>query len=95
MATYASLVDVADRNIQNVQDLAVVWGELANGFDNHDAELIDSYAVTGKHDFLLVFETADREGMAKSGLALHEHGLSGRTMEIRDTDEFAALVDGI
>ena len=93
MQTYASLVQIDDRSVQNVQELASIWGEIRTELEEQDAELIDSYAVLGAHDFLVIFEAPDRKGAFKTALTLRRHGLSAQTMAIADTDEFATLVD--
>ncbi|WP_226481049.1 GYD domain-containing protein [Natrinema amylolyticum] len=95
MPTYATLVDLTDRDVQNAQELATIWGEIRTEFEEHGAELHDSYAALGEHDFLIVFETDDNEGAFKSALTLHRHGLEGKTMEIVDTDDFSNVVDEI
>ncbi|ELZ14779.1 hypothetical protein C477_19844 [Haloterrigena salina JCM 13891] len=95
MATYASLVDVDDRAVQNAQELSSIWGEIRTEFEDHEAEMLDSYAILGRHDFLVLFDAADRESAFKSALTLRRHGLSAQTMEIVDTDDFANLVDEI
>ncbi|RQH03397.1 GYD domain-containing protein [Natrarchaeobius oligotrophus] len=95
MPTYASLVELEGRDVQNTQELASIWGEIRTEFEDHDAELIDSYAVLGHHDFLIIFEAGDRDGAFKSALTLHRHGLDAQTMSVVDTDDFAQLVDEI
>ena len=95
MGTYASLVDVDDRDVQNAQELSSIWGEIRTEFQDHEAEVLDSYAILGRHDFLVVFDAADRESAFKSALTLRRHGLSAQTMEIVDTDDFANLVDEV
>ena len=95
MATYMSLVDVDDRSVQNAQELSSIWGEIRTEFEDHEAEVLDSYAILGGHDFLVLFDAADRESAFKSALTLRRHGLSAQTMEVVDTDDFANLVDEI
>ncbi|ELY59036.1 GYD domain-containing protein [Natronolimnohabitans innermongolicus] len=95
MATYASLVHVDDRNVQNAQELSSIWGEIKTEFEEHEAEVIDSYAILGEHDFLVTFDAPDRESAFKSALTLRRHGLSAQTMEVVDTDDFSQLVDEI
>ncbi|MXV60848.1 GYD domain-containing protein [Natronorubrum sp. JWXQ-INN-674] len=95
MVTYASLVDVDDRDVQNAQELSSIWGEIKTEFEAHNSEIVDSYAILGKHDFLVVFDAADREAAFKSALTLRRHGLSAQTMEVVDTDDFAHLVDEV
>lgn len=95
MPSYTAFVNVADRDVQNVQELASIWGEVRGEFTEHEAELVDSYAMLGSHDFLVIFEAPDRESAFKSALTLRRHGLEAETMEIVDTDEFARLADDI
>lgn len=95
MPTYASLVRVDDRDVQNAQELASIWGEIETEFDGHGATLEAAYAVLGEHDFLVIFETGDREDGFKCALTLRRHGLDGQTMPVVDTDDFSHLVDEI
>ena len=95
MPTYASTVQLDDRDVQNMQELASIWGEVRAEFEEHDVELRDSYAILGEHDFLVIFEAPNREGAFKSALTLHRHGLDAQTMEIMDTDDFSTLVDEV
>ncbi|ELY94357.1 hypothetical protein C482_18652 [Natrialba chahannaoensis JCM 10990] len=95
MPTYASLIDVDDRDVQNVQELASIWGEVHTEFEQHNVSLKESYAILGEHDFLAVFEAGDREAAFKSALTLRRHGLQAQTMEIVDTDNFSHLVDEV
>lgn len=95
MALYASLIQTSDRNVQNAQELASIWGEIRTEIQEHDCELRDAYAVLGEHDFLVIFDAPDREGAFKAALTLRRHGLSGQTMELVDTADFSHLVDEI
>lgn len=95
MPLYASLVRVDDRNVQNAQELASIWGELRAEVEDHGCAVRESYAILGRHDFLVVFEADDREGAFKTALTFRRHGLEGETMPLSDTDEFAQLVDEI
>lgn len=95
MVRYASLVETADRDVQNAQELASIWGEIRTEFADHDAELEESYAIMGEHDFLVIFDAPDRESAFKAALTMRRHGLSAQTMEIVDTDDFADIVGDI
>lgn len=95
MPTYASLVDASDRDVQNAQELASIWGEIQTEFEDHEAKLLDSYAILGEHDFLVTFEVPDSDAAFKAALTLRRHNLSAQTMEVVDTDEFAQLTDDI
>ena len=95
MPTYTSLAKVRERDVQNVQDLASIWGELRTEIEDFDAELLDTYAVLGDYDFIVLFESADREEAFKVALAMERHGLDMQTMEVIHTDRFAELVEDI
>ena len=95
MPMYATLVDLDDRNIQNAQELASIWGEVKTEFETHGAELHHAYAALGEFDFLVVFETDDDEAAFKSALTLHRHGLEGETMEVVPTEDFSQVVDEV
>ena len=95
VSLYASLVTSDARDVQNAQELASIWGEIRNEVESYGCELVDSYAILGKHDFLIIFDAGDREGAFKTALTLRRHGLSAQTMELVDTDDFAHLVDEI
>lgn len=95
MPTYATLVDLADRDVQNAQELASIWGEIRTEFETHGSEIIDAYAALGEYDFLVTFDADDREAAFKSALTLHRHGLEGKTMEIVDTADFSDLADEV
>ena len=92
MPKYASLVDV-ERDFQNVQDLASLWGELRTELDDYDVELEHSYAILGEYDFLIVMDVPDREAAYQASVSMIGHGLDVQTMEVIPTEEFATLVD--
>lgn len=95
MATYLSLAKVTGHTIQNVQELAAVWGDVASEVNQFDATLRDSYAVLGDYDFVLVFEAPDHDTAFKVALTMERHGLDMQTMEIIPTERFAELVEDI
>lgn len=97
MPTYTSLVSVDDRDFQNVQELATIWGEIETQVEQNqlDVELIDTYAVLGDYDFIAIFEAADRDSAFQLALTLEGSGLDMQTMEVVDTDHFAELVEDV
>ncbi|WP_394741397.1 GYD domain-containing protein [Natronococcus roseus] len=95
MPTFASVVELADRDVQNMQELASIWGEIRTEFEEHDTTLEDSYAMLGEHDFLVIFEAPDQDAAYKAALTMHRHGLDAQTMALKDTDDFADLVDEV
>lgn len=91
--TYVTLVDVVEPNVQNVQDLATVWGELAGEFEEVGAHVRESYAALGHVDFVVVFEAEDREAAFRASLVMERRGLDARTMPVAPTAQFAELVE--
>lgn len=93
MAMYASHVTVDDREFQNVQELASIWGELRQELEAFDVDIIDTYAVLGDYDFLVLFEAPDRDAVFQAAITVQSHGLDLETSEITPTEDFADLVE--
>jgi uncharacterized protein with GYD domain len=93
MPMYVTHVTVDDRQFQNVQELASIWGEIRGELEAFDVELVDTYAVLGGYDFLVLFEAPDRETVFQAALTVESHGLDLETSEITPTEDFADLVD--
>lgn len=95
MGTYMALVDVSDENVQNVQELASMWGDLRDDIEQFGGELKDAYAILGEHDYLVVYEATGRDGAFKTSLSIERYGLDTQTMEIIPVEEMGGLVDDI
>lgn len=95
MGEYSALVDVADANVQNVQEFASVWGDIRQDIEECGGELQDAYAMLGEHDFLVLFEDEDHEAALQIALSVERYGLDTQTMEIIPVDRFGAIVDDI
>lgn len=95
MPKYASLVNVSDREFQNAQELATLWGEISPEVEEHGAELLESYATLGEYDFIVIYEAEDQDVAFQVALAIERHGLDTQTMAVEETDSFADLVDDI
>lgn len=95
MGVYMSLVTVNEARIQNVQKLATVWGDVQREIRDHGGEVIDSYAILGEYDFLVLFEAEDRFHAFQTALIIERRGLDMQTMEIIPTDQFGRLVEDI
>lgn len=93
MPKYMSLVTVEDREFQNVQELASIWGEIRQEVEEFDVDVSDTYAILGSYDFLIIFDAPDRDTVFQAAITVESHGLDLETMEIVDTDRFADLVD--
>ncbi|MBP1985848.1 GYD domain-containing protein [Halolamina salifodinae] len=95
MGTYMALVDVTDETVQNVQDLATVWGDLTGDIEALGGELLDAYAILGKHDYLVVFEAEGRDAAFQTSVSIERYGLDTQTMEIIPVDELGELVQDV
>ena len=95
MSKYAALVKVNEDNFQNAQELTVLWQEIEGEVEEHEADLMESYAMLGEYDFLVTFEATDRDAAFQVALAMQRHGLDAQTTAIEPTENFADLVDDI
>ncbi|WP_440988984.1 GYD domain-containing protein [Haloarchaeobius baliensis] len=95
MAQFISLVRVRDRDVNNVQELATIWGELKVEIEEFDATLEHTYAILGDYDFVVIFDANGRNEAFKVALAMERHGLDMQTMEAIPTSDFAELVTDI
>lgn len=95
MGTYMALVDVTDETVQNVQDLATIWGDLNGDIEALGGELIEAYAILGEHDYLVVFEADGRNGAFQTSVSIERYGLDTQTMEIIPVEELGELVQDI
>jgi uncharacterized protein with GYD domain len=92
MQTWLSLVEVDGAEFQDLQELASLWGDINLEVEEIDAEIIDTYALLGRFDFLLVFEAPDRDSVFELSLAAERHGLDMNTMEGVPIEHFGNLV---
>ncbi|PSP76637.1 gyd domain protein [Halobacteriales archaeon QS_3_64_16] len=94
MPTWVALVEVTDAEFQNLQELTSIWGDVRLEVEelNSEIEIIDTYALLGRYDFLLVFEAPDRDAVFELSLAVERQGLDMTTMEGVPIDHFAELV---
>lgn len=95
MQTWIALVDVNEPEIQNVQELASVWGAVRQDVDGQGGELRDAYALLGSRDFLVVFEVDTREAAFKISVGMERYGLDVETMAGIPVEELGHLVDEI
>lgn len=93
MGTYCALVEVDDAEAQNVQEFVSLWGRIREDISTFEAELKETYAILGEHDFLVLFEAVDQQEALRIAIAIERYGLDTQTMEIFPIDEFGGLVD--
>lgn len=92
---FVALIDIDDPNVQNMQDIASVWGDIRQEFEAVDATIEDAYAALGQFDFVVMFEGPSTETAFKADVILERHGLSVQTMEVIETSEFSTLVEDL
>lgn len=95
MGMYMALVTVNEARVQNVQDLATVWGDLRREIKDNGGEMVESYAILGEYDFLVLFRADDRYQALQTALIIERRGLDMQTMELIPTNEFGRLVEDI
>ncbi|WP_135303156.1 GYD domain-containing protein [Haloarcula amylovorans] len=95
MPTYSVLADVNEQEIQNAQELVSIWGEVQQDIEEFGGTLLDSYALAGSYDFLLIFEVPDEDTVIQASIAIERYGLDTETMRAIPTDQFGELVQDI
>ena len=89
MATYISLLRWTQQGIQGVKDAP---GRIAAGrqaFEALGARLTGVYVVSGRYDYVLVFEAPDEQTAATAMLALARLGnVRSETLRAFTEDEF-------
>ncbi len=81
-----------ERDVQNPQELASMWGNIENECDELGVTVDHSYAALGQFDFLLLLDAPSRDQMLEASLVLTRYGLDVETMGIIPTEKFADLV---
>lgn len=93
--TYITLVTIDEADVQNVQELSRIGGEIREEFDSIGTSVKDIYAVLGQVDFIVIYDAPSTDEAFQASLALRQHGLSGETMEIAPTERFGDLVEDV
>ncbi len=90
---YAMLVQLDSADVENVQAIASVWGDIRRECKEFEVEIEESYTVLGPADFLVILRAPSRTAVLEAAVMMTRHGLDVRTMGIIPTDEFADLVE--
>jgi uncharacterized protein with GYD domain len=91
MAEYLVQVTI-EHHVQNAQELAGLWGDLREKLGEFDVEVLDSYAVLGDVDFVLIIDAPDRDAATQAAITVGSYGFSTETKELIPIEEFAGLV---
>lgn len=95
MPTYAALVDVREGEGENIQRLATLWTDVRREVEELDGELLDAYALLGRHDYLLILDVPDRGAALQAALTVERHGLDMETMDAIPVSELGGLVEDL
>lgn len=95
MPTYISEVDVHEADAQNPQELVSVWGAIREEIRDLGGEVLDSHAVLGEYDFLILYDVEDRETAFQVTQVIERHGFDTQTMEALPIDRIGELVDDV
>lgn len=93
MPTYQIFADVVEGTAQNVQEWTTTWGEIRTELEDLDAEIVDSYAVLGDHDFQITYRVDDHETAIQAAIAVERHGLDTRTHQLVEIERMGELVE--
>lgn len=93
--TYITLVTIDEADVQNVQEMTRIGGEIREEFDSMGATLRDTYAALGRFDFVVIYDAPSSDDAFQAALALERHGLSGETMEVAPIERFGELVEDV
>ena len=94
MPTYVCEVDV-EGQVQNPQGLAARWGEIKEDVERLGGEVVDTYTILGKYDFLVVFEVEDENTAFQVSQVIEQHGLDTETMQAFPIDRIGELVEDV
>ena len=90
---YAMLVRVDSAEIENVQSIASLWGQIRQECNEFDVEIDQSFTVLGPFDFLALLRAPSRQAILESAIVMTRHGLDVQTMGVIPTEDFADLVE--
>ncbi|QLH80772.1 GYD domain-containing protein [Halosimplex pelagicum] len=95
MPTYITEVDVHGSEFQNAQELVRIWGAIREEVEELGGEVVDTHAVLGDYDFLIVYAVDDEEQAFQVTQAIERHGLDTKTMQGLPIDRIGELVDDV
>lgn len=89
------MIDVSDSDLQNAQEFASLWGRVGEDLQELGGEVIDTYALLGRNDFLVVFEAPDLDVALQASLAIERYGLDSETMVGLPVDRLGEVVEDV
>ena len=95
MPTYVCEVDVNEGQLQNPQRLASLWGDVKEDIERLGGEVLDTYTILGKYDFLVIFEVEGEHDAFQASQVIEQHGLDTETMQAFPIERIGELVEDI
>lgn len=95
MVTYAALIDVREDEVKNLQRLATVWTDVRAEVEELDGELLDAYALLGRHDYLILLDVPNRGAALQASLTVERHGLDMESMAAIPVEDLGELVEDV
>lgn len=95
MPTYMILADVDEQEFQNPQELASIWGDIATDVEEVGGEMLESYAVMGGHDFVIIYDVDDAESAFQVAVAVERYGIDTTSMRLFPVDRLGEIVDDV
>jgi uncharacterized protein with GYD domain len=93
--TYVLLVSVNEPEVQNVQELVSVWGDVRRDIERLGGTLRTTYGLLGRYDYLVIFEAPDGGTALQISVAMERYGLDVETLEGIPLEQFGELVEEI
>lgn len=95
MTTYICKVDVEGNEYQNAHELLSIWGNIRNDVDELGGEIIDTYAILGEFDFLIIYSVPDEDVAFKVTQVIERRGMDTKTMQGIPLDHLGQVIDDI
>lgn len=95
MVTYAALIDVREGEVENLQRLATVWTDIQAEVEELEGELLDAWALLGRHDYLVLLELPGRGAALQAALTVERHGLDMETLGAIPVEDLGGLVEDL
>lgn len=89
------MIDVSDSDLQNAQEFATLWGRVEEDVQELGGEVLDTYALLGRNDFLVVFDAPDLDVALQASLAIERYGLDSETMVGLPVEQLGEVVEDI
>ena len=95
MPKYVLLANIAEREYQNIQELAPVLGDIEDDVRESGGEPLGAYIMLGDYDFQIIFEAEDADDALEIAFAIQRYGLDTTTHQVADLERLGELAEDI